>query len=92
MNVQTKIPIIKYIIRGSNIQQETINEILTVLTNRSLKIMHTSGIIMIHSEYFYELYFSDIQDRNISFFKNEITDIDGIDFVETEVISLRKTQ
>jgi hypothetical protein len=85
-----KIPIIKYSIKGTNIQHDTIEEMLSILKNESLTILHTSGILLIDKIYYYELYLSDVHEKNISFFKNEITDIKGINVVDVTIISLKK--
>jgi len=75
------IPVIKYIIGGSQITEETINEILSMLRPIHPIILHTSGIVFTEKRYEYEIYFTSSKEANFTHFKNEITQIPSIEFV-----------
>ena len=75
------IPVIKYIIGGSQITEETINEILSMLRPIHPIILHTSGIVFTEKRYEYEIYFTSSKETNFTHFKNKITQIPSIEFV-----------
>jgi len=75
------VPVIKYFIRGSQITEDTINEILSILRPIHPIILHTSGIVFTDKRYEYEIYFTSSKETNFTHFKNKITQIPSIEFV-----------
>ena len=74
-------PVVKYLIRGSNINESTINKILDMLKPIQPIIIHTSGIVFAEEQYEYEIYFTSSKVINIAHFKEKITQIPSIEFV-----------
>lgn len=80
------LPVIKYIIGGSQITEKTINEMLSLLKTIHPIILHTSGIVFTDKRYEYEIYFTSSSETNIIPFKNKLTQIPSIEFIaDTEV-------
>lgn len=81
-------PVIKFNIGGSQITEKTISEILSFLKTIHPIILHTSGIVFTDERYEYEIYFTSSRDTNAFSFKNKLTQIPGIEFVEVSEIPI----
>ena len=80
------LPITKYFLHGSNIQQGIIDQMLTILNSVSPTIIHTSGITFKEKQYCYELYFSGVSDEDLFRFKNEILNLEAVEALEDSIV------